>query len=93
MTSVPRKSDVDLIFVELRQTCEACPSQWEARDDTGRQVYIRYRSGVLSWGFGRTKIEAIRDSMTKAGLVLGDSLDGYLDEDAMLGHLNARVHR
>ena len=35
-------------IVELTQTCSAAPSQWDARLDDGRVVYIRYRHGALS---------------------------------------------
>ena len=34
--------------VRLRQTCEACPSQWEGYTDKHESVYIRYRWGYLS---------------------------------------------
>jgi len=32
----------------LRQTCEACPSQWEGYTDNHEPVYIRFRWGYLS---------------------------------------------
>lgn len=38
--------------VELVQTCDACPAQWDGLLDDGRAIYIRYRWGfleVLAW--------------------------------------------
>lgn len=35
-------------LTHLVQTCDACPSQWDAETDDGRPVYIRYRWGFLS---------------------------------------------
>lgn len=29
----------------INQTCSACPSQWDAKTDTGEDVYIRVRHG------------------------------------------------
>jgi len=37
---------------EIRQTCTACPSQWEGRTTDERPIYIRYRWGVLSVRLG-----------------------------------------
>ncbi|MFF0498486.1 hypothetical protein ACFYU5_18920 [Nocardia aobensis] len=33
-------------IVKARQTCFACPSQWDAWDQTGRYLYLRYRYGI-----------------------------------------------
>lgn len=41
-----------LVLTELRQTCDACPSQWEGTTDDGRPVYIRFRHGWLSVRLG-----------------------------------------
>lgn len=38
--------------VELRQTCLACPEQWEGHLEDGQVVYVRYRHGHLTAGFG-----------------------------------------
>jgi len=32
-------------LVRVIQTCDACPSQWDAWDDTGGYWYLRYRYG------------------------------------------------
>ena len=41
-----------MLIVELTQTCSAAPSQWDARLDDGRVVYIRYRHGELTVQIG-----------------------------------------
>ena len=33
---------------DIVQTCYACPSQWEAKTEDNKAVYIRYRWGCLS---------------------------------------------
>lgn len=33
------------VIIKVIETCDACPSQWSARTDDGRYVYIRYRHG------------------------------------------------
>ena len=38
---------------KIVQTCDACPSQWDAVADDGRPVYIRYRWGNLTTGVGK----------------------------------------
>lgn len=39
-------------LVKLHQTCEMCPSQWDAWDKEGNYYYIRYRFGVLTVAMG-----------------------------------------
>ena len=34
-------------IVNIKQTCYACPSQWEGLDEDGKEVYIRFRHGTL----------------------------------------------
>lgn len=70
--------------VELRQTCMACPSQWEGRTRDGRYVYIRYRWGHLTWGLGASPDLAVRASMHCDGIHSGDDLDGTLDTSSMV---------
>ena len=65
----------------IKQTCGACPSQWEGETDDKKYVYVRYRWGVL-------RVDV--DSKTIYGEVHGDSLDGYLAYDELIaftGHL------
>jgi hypothetical protein len=63
--------------VDLRQTCECSPSQWEGRTDDGRFVYVRYRWGWLQVGFGATLEDAVADDETYVRQ-LGHPMDGAL---------------
>jgi len=36
---------VTLTIVRAVQTCDFCPSQWDAWTDTGQYLYLRYRCG------------------------------------------------
>lgn len=76
--------------VSLEQTCDACPSQWQGRTDTGEFVYIRYRWGNLECGIADTERDAVLERETIA--TLGDGLDGYIDEAQMMEAL-AKVLR
>lgn len=71
-------------IVSLRQTCEACPSQWEAELEDGRRLYVRYRFGGLTYGFGEDIGSAVRASLDMEPIVLGDELDGFIEEGHML---------
>jgi hypothetical protein len=64
------------VVVELAQTCDSCPSQWEGRTEDGRYVYVRYRWGNLQVGFGPTIEAAIFDETIDRQI--GDRLDGSL---------------
>lgn len=73
----------------ILQTCAVCPSQWNARTDDGRRVYIRYRWGGLEVHVART-IES--DPLDDDGEVvlevqLGDQWDGRLSYDELRGAL------
>jgi hypothetical protein len=59
----------------LAQTCDACPSQWEAETTDGQRVYVRYRWGHLS-------VELDGQSIYEADH--GDSLDGDMTTERML---------
>ena len=37
-----------LVATSLKQTCSACPSQWEGHLEDGRMFYIRFRWGGLA---------------------------------------------
>ena len=65
-----------IIVTELKQTCGACPSQWEGRTADGRYLYVRYRWGHLQVGIGTTLREAINNEFISGKL--GDSYDGVL---------------
>lgn len=62
--------------VELTQTCDVCPSQWEGKTADGRTIYVRFRWGYLSIGLGGTIDEAIGDETF--GREISDGMDGYL---------------
>jgi hypothetical protein len=59
----------DLVLVELKQTCQMAPSQWEGRTSDDRPAYIRYRHGYLSVHIGP----------------VGGDLNGALDADEWYG--------
>lgn len=40
------------VVVQLKQTCDVAPAQWEGRTDGDRPVYIKGRHGVLSVRIG-----------------------------------------
>ena len=75
---------------KLKQTCSACPSQWEFYTFDNRPVYVRYRWGYLSVCIGRPD-KSITDAITGieiVGVQLGDSLDGVLHWDYVKVQLN-----
>ncbi len=73
-----------MILYKLKQTCVACPSQWEAYTTDGRLVYIRYRWGWLTVQVGKVEMT---DTIDVAGvdpilkIKLGDGLDGCIEWD------------
>jgi hypothetical protein len=62
----------------LRQTCSACPSQWDGETSDGKVVYIRFRWGRLTAMVGNDVVFSETTS---------DPLDGYLSEDEMRAKL------
>lgn len=48
-----------MFLEELKRTCFACPSEWQGVLADGMKVFVRYRSGDLSIGYGPTPDEAI----------------------------------
>jgi len=62
----------------LVQTCEACPSQWEAETLDGRGVYIRFRWGFLSISVSDNPGEHGLDGKEIYGEQLSDNLDGVI---------------
>ncbi len=62
---------------ELRQTCEAAPSQWEGELYDGRGFYVRYRYGNLQIHLG----EIVQGPYSNPEIFrsqIGDDLDGVL---------------
>lgn len=72
-----RLSDV-LARAQVRQTCSACPSQWEGTTEDGRSVYVRYRWGNLTVGLGADGDAAVGAAISSPALAveLGDEFDG-----------------
>lgn len=77
-----------LKLYNLVQTCFACPSQWDAKDEEGGEIYIRFRFGNLT----------AQRSIVPGGSPFGDylydesvsdGLDGTMSEEEMLSKLNA----
>ncbi len=68
-----------------RQTCYACPSQWEGHTPEGREVYARYRWGHLSVYVSREPGgNAIRDGEVVFSRDLaGDGMSGVLNSDGL----------
>ncbi len=62
-------------LLELIPLCGGCPSDWEARDHLGREVYIRYR-----WGHLRVEI----DQQVVWSVQHGDPLDGMMSVEEMV---------
>src|ERR1700738_476752 len=71
-------------LASLSQTCHMCPSQWEGRTVDGEYVYIRFRWGTLTLGFGP---DAVLGPQAYCEQVGRDEWDGAMDTGTMLGHL------
>ena len=67
----------------LKQTCNACPSQWEGETVCGKPIYIRYRWGAL------TCTEDVGGPNFIERQVIGDSFHGVLEQDEMIRHLQS----
>jgi hypothetical protein len=78
------------LVVAMKQTCSACPSQWEGEFEDGRVLYARYRGGGLSVGVGADIGAAVKNSHSEETLFfehLGDGLDGAMAFEELKGHL------
>lgn len=69
-----------LRIIKLTQTCDACPSQWDAVGANGEDVYIRYR-----WG----KLSVDVDNEPHYYDDCGESLDGVMSTDDLCKKLQA----
>lgn len=66
--------------MQIKQTCDACPSQWDVIDDTGEAFYVRYRWGELTITHEPTQMMMLRQP-------LGNPLDGVLSTEDMIPFL------
>ena len=70
----------------LKQTCSACPAQWEGKLPDGRMFYIRYRGGYFSFRISEQPTDDVMDAVSGVELFAeqrGNWLDGYMDENEM----------
>ena len=63
---------------DIQQTCYACPSQWEAKTEDGRGVYIRYRWGRLTIHVSHKAGEHGLDGSCVYSKQIGDEYDGVI---------------
>lgn len=62
-------------IVEIYQTCNVAPSQWDAWTDEGEYIYIRHRWGILTISRGavlNVVLEIEPDSSTTSFLSYAD---------------------
>jgi hypothetical protein len=69
--------------ISCERTCIACPSQWEGVCSDGRRIYIRYRWGSLTYGFGDTIEAAVDDSFKCDGIDTGEGMNGWMSNAEM----------
>lgn len=65
--------------VKVRQTCSACPSQWDGETDDGKMVYVRFRWGHLAVTVGKDIWGETPDGVRVVDLYHGDGLAGFMD--------------
>jgi hypothetical protein len=78
-----------LIIKSIKQTCSAWPSQWEAKLNDGKMLYIRYRSGYLSVDISDKETDDVMDAVDNKeiyGDQIGDRLDGFLNMKQLINH-------
>jgi hypothetical protein len=68
----------------IKQTCDACPSQWVGETKDGKPIYIRYRWGYLSFRLGEVGQTNVVDYKELLGEQIGDAFDGSLETWDML---------
>lgn len=75
---------------KLKQTCTACPSQWEFFTFDNRPVYVRYRWGSLTVNIGEPN-DTIMDAVGGLDIIrkeIGNSLDGFIEWECVEEELN-----
>lgn len=90
MLIAPVPADGAPLVVAMKQTCSACPSQWEGELEDGRMLYVRYRWGELSAGVGEDIKAAVKNGRSEETLFfehVGDGFDGSMTFEELKGHL------
>lgn len=90
MLIAPVPADGAPLVVAMKQTCNACPSQWEGELEDGRMLYVRYRGGELSAGVGVDIGAAVKNGRAEETLFfehVGDGFDGSMTFEELKGHL------
>ena len=79
----------------FKQTCAACPSQWEGKLKDGRMFYIRYRWGYLSVSISKEATDNLsdvfNDDAKEFGMNFGDAMDGVLSTNEMIEAISNKV--
>ena len=82
---------------ELKQTCFACPSQWEGKLSDGRMIHIRYRWGHLSIRISEKPTDDIMEAVDGKLLLEKDvsenPFDGYMDWFTMMNYLKEALKK
>lgn len=72
--------------IELKRTCESCPSQWEGKLDNGHTIYIRYRHGFLNVKISKKPSKDVLDAIYGKEIYLqglGDQWSGSMTFDEL----------
>jgi hypothetical protein len=91
-----REASRQPVIVRAVQTCDACPSQWDAWDAEGAYWYLRYRFGQgTARQAGAEGGSTGRDGEGEPGRVLsfrhGDPLDGSISLEEFCVHAGLRL--
>jgi hypothetical protein len=80
-----------MILHNLKRTCEASPSQWEAINEQGENVYIRFRFDSLQVHCPFNSDDAKQDydafmavQILKREHIYRDPYKGYIEDEEML---------
>lgn len=71
----------------------ACPYQLEAITSDDKWLYIRYRSGILSYVVANSEKEWMNSDCIDYNYseAIGDGMDGYADHDLIFPHLCDKI--
>jgi hypothetical protein len=86
----PKIPKVDLSVTSLSGG-GACPSQYRGQTSDGREVYIRYRGGVLSIDMSRVPSEAEQPRTEVLNIELGPPLDGTISARQLISLTGLKV--